>query len=463
MRTSPVIAPRIVLPVMCVLAVLLYAPSLPLHFCSDDFYALYKLGVRGDLRIGSFFRPLPDLSLYLTWKLAGPATWAYRIVNVLLLGINAWLVHRLVRSVHPDRDAAPNVALLAGLLFLVYPFHSEPQFWIIARNTALAATFTLAALVIALSEASLVRRAIGVAIGGTLGGLCYESALLLPLLLAAMWPFFRNGQREGWALLVAIAGGVVILNVLARNLITGHVANAYGASFFTLPWSAYPARSVKAAMRLFLPPLDNESQQTWRAAALFVVLVLIVIAVRRRCQRSTDRTTLLVFLLLTVIALIIAAVGGVSTRTSESDRFLYLPAAFLTPLVAMVLHRLLRGRALIGAVASIVALCLVGVYDGHRRWATASEIVERTIANTPEQPAVGRLLVHHFPGDHQGAFIFRHGFQEALIIAGRNADRIVPLADGPAPVGARIPTLEGDTVVVLATDMWHDVRSALRP
>jgi protein O-mannosyl-transferase len=464
MITRPLIAPRLVLPAACVLALLLYAPALPLTFFSDDFSVLHRIGERGDLGTGSFFRPLPDLSLYFNWLLAGPRPWAFRLINVLLLGINAWLVYHLAQRLDKDQVLGRGMALLAALLFLVFPFHSEPQFWIIARSTALATTFTLGALVFALGSGPVTQRAFGVAVCAALGVLCYESALLLPVMLAALWPCFRGKDARALALFVLITTGIVALDLLARSWFTGHVANAYGASFFAWPWQEYPVRLAKAAARLVLPPLDDEGQQLWRAAAAAVGMVVLGLVVLRRTRGATPvRSILVVLVLLTLVALGIAVVGGVSTRTSESDRFLYLPSAFFLVLVACVVRLLLRGATLMMAVAACVVLCCIGIYTTHRNWRSASGIIERLITTTPDAPVPGRLLVHHLPGDHRGAFIFRHGFQEALDLAGRDAARIVAVADGPDPIGATVQTLEGDTVAVEPADRWFDARDALRP
>ncbi|MFN3876392.1 MAG: hypothetical protein ACK4L7_10830, partial [Flavobacteriales bacterium] len=137
-------------------------------FFSDDFEVLWRL------RTGegsSFFRPLADLSIRINLWLTGPEPRAFRVVNVALLGVNGWLVHRLARRVCGDA-----AALLAALLFIVYPFHLEPQAWIIGRGIALASAFTLGALVVATGDAPAAARTSVVALLVLLGALCYESA-----------------------------------------------------------------------------------------------------------------------------------------------------------------------------------------------------------------------------------------------------------------------------------------------
>ncbi|MFZ1694091.1 MAG: hypothetical protein WAT74_12900 [Flavobacteriales bacterium] len=37
----------------------------------------------------------------------------------------------------------------------------------------------------------------------------------------------------------------------------------------------------------------------------------------------------------------------------------------------------------------------------------------------------GKLLVVNRPGKHEGAYIFRQGFLEALMMRGRNAERVI--------------------------------------
>ncbi len=414
-----------VLLTLVALALLLYAPVLGLSFFSDDFSVIHRIGVQGDLGTGSFFRPLPDWTLYLNYLIAGPTPWAFRIVNVALLGVNAWLVYHLGRNLFND-SARWSPALIAALLFICYPFHSEPQLWIIGRSTAMATLFTLAALVTATSSTSSINKCIVVGLCGALGAMCYELALLLPLLIVPLMFAAPKGDRRTWWGLVLISSAVAGANLFLRSMLTGHVANAYGTSFFVHDIGTYFAMSAKVCSRLFLPPNEDARVQTICAAILLLLLVAIAFLVYHRTRgQAADQRSLLVLACLIGVACALGIVGGVSTRTSESDRFLYLPSAFLCLLIAFAFNDLRAWRWRTAATVTLITTWLFFLFGGQIKWILASKDIERIVAELPPTPPTGRLVVMGLPGDNQGAFMFRHGFREALLFAGRDTTRII--------------------------------------
>lgn len=446
------------LPLLVLVALGLHWRALPFSFFSDDFSVIHKLGMREDLSPGTFFRPLPDWTLWLQYRLHGPDAWAFRFVNVLMLGLNGWLATLLARKL-----MRAEAALLAGLLFVLYPFHLEPQMWIIGRSTAMATLFILLALNAAAHDASPWHKAFGVFASGFLGALCYESALLLPLLLAVWFIILRPADMRGWGAAAAASAIAVALHLLVRALVINRVANDYGSGFFNKPMSDYLGMVAKVIGRSFLPPNEDPAVQTVRFAMLFVLLAVVAIGFWRACRAEPQaRRIALLLISLFGIAAIIAIVGGVSTRTSESDRFLYLPSAFLCMLFALLKERI-RHTVLRRSV--IVLLSSASVFmlkSGQENWRIASGIIERLIAETPEPPPEGRLLVWNLPGDHNGAFIFRHGYREALEFAGRDASRVRISPEGPDAIGQFLLTESGDTLHRSGNDRWFNAGEALR-
>jgi LPXTG-motif cell wall-anchored protein len=461
MATRPFPAGAVLLALVA-LALLLHAPVLGLSFFSDDFSVLHRIGVQGDLGTGSFFRPLPDWTLYVNYLLAGPTPWAFRIVNVVLLGINGWLVYMLGRRLLPDGgNARWSTALIAAVLFVCYPFHNEPQLWIIGRSTAMATMFTLLALVVATSHASMINKCIMIGLCGALGALCYELSLLLPLLLAALALAAPKSERRTWVAMVLITSAVASSNLFLRSLFTGHVANEYGASFFSNSITSYLGVATKVFGRLFLPPNPNTGVQTLLIAALALALAVIAYFLLRRTKNDpANRNLLLALAVMIVVACGIGIIGGVSTRTSESDRFLYLPSAFLCLLLAFTVSALGKGKARISAIGVLTMLSLVAMRRNHVNWIEASRTIERIVEATPEPPANARLLVHGLPGDAQGAFIFRHGYREALEFNGRDASHIRVVPEGPNSIWEFLRTETGDTLHRNGNDRWFDASKA---
>jgi hypothetical protein len=408
-------------------ALILHLPVLGLSFLSDDLTILYRIGERNDLGTGSFFRPLPDWTHWLTYRIVGPTPWVFRTVNVLLLGFNAWLMMLLARRM-AERTLLPEGpvwAVLAGILYVLYPFHLEPQVWIVGRSTAMASSFVLLAMWTALGTAPVWQRSVQVALWTFLGALCYEHALLIPGMLLIVWLVLEPRHPREWLPMIISASLVVGLNLALRSWASGAVANTYGSAFFQRNGSDYLGGAMKVAGRLFLPPEPDARGQTLRMGLLAVLLIALGFLWWRRSRKGPVHGHLLgALLMMTALASVIAVVGGVSTRTSESDRFLYLPSAFLCLAIALLLVTMTTGRIRTLLTIALVVLEGIGLWSGQGHWRTASATLERIVEQTPDAASGKRVFVMGLPGDHRGAYILRHGYLEALLFAGRDTTGI---------------------------------------
>lgn len=405
-----------------------FIPALPLTFFADDFLAVWRIGVLGDMHQASFFRPLSEFTIWVNHCVAGTAPMGYRAFNMMIHAVNGLLVYLLIRRI-PGLRERPNgtgMALVAALLFLVYPFHNESIVWIVGRGASLATCFTLAALVTLNGGMAERNKLIIVTLCCLLGTLAYESMLLFPVLILPMLLRGCKDQRPFRNRLSVALIGTVILHFIARWAFTGQVANAYGSAFFDRPWSTYPMNAAKVLGRLFLPPVVDDDTQLLRFALLLTLLALAAFLLWRRCAQDRDlRTSIADLLWMLGVACLVGIVAGVSTHTSESDRFLYMPSAFLCLLIAAALFTLLHGALRWAMIALLVIGSFVLLQRNTANWVAASATTERIIASLPQPPAQGRLFVTGLPEEYNGAFLFRHGFYEALLLVGRDTARIV--------------------------------------
>lgn len=411
-----------------VVSVTLFFPALPLSFFADDFLVVWRIGVLGDMHQASFFRPLSEFTIWINHMVAVASPMGYRAFNVLVHALNGLLVYLLMQRI-PGLRERPNVtgmATVAALLFLVYPFHNESIIWIVGRGTSLALFFTLAALVALNSGMGERRKLVLVALFFSIGALAYESMLLFPLIILTVLLRGCEDQRPFRKRLATVLVAALILHVMARWVFTGQVANAYGSAFFDRTWTTYPLNAAKVLGRLFLPPSHDERMQGVRFGLLLVLLgVAALLFWRRTKQDASLRTTAVDMGWMLGIACLIGIVAGVSTRTSESDRFLYMPSAFLCMLIAIALFSLLHGVARWVTLALLVIGSFILVQRNTANWETASTTIQRVIGDLPAPPDEGRLFVGGLPEELNGAFIFRHGFHESLLLAGRDTASIV--------------------------------------
>ncbi len=447
------------LPVLLVVSFAAYARVIDLSFFSDDFSVIHRLVASDTVGQGSFFRPLSEWSLIANHRLTGPSALGFRVVNVALLGLNAWLIHLLVLrllAAHPARHAAGTIA---ALLFVLYPFHLEPQLWIIGRGASLATLFVLLALLVATGPGRPWSIAASTFTLASLGMLCYETALLLPLLLLPLLPIAAD--RRGTRAAVFASAAAMLVNMLLRVVLTGTFANTYGTDMLGHGFAGLIANVPKVLGRLVLPPSDKPGLMLGLFAVVTASLIALGVLLRRRMREEVRTKRVIRTLLpLLLVSCTIGFVGGVSTRTSESDRFLYLPSAFLCMLAGIIMATVLAPRWRIVGTAVLAMLCSAALRIGQGPWREASLTIDRIVHATPEPPPNGRLLVWNLPGEHQGAFIFRHGYREALQFAGKDASRIRISPEGPEAIWEFLRSENGDTLHRNDNDRWFDAGRA---
>ncbi len=436
---------------------LLYRPILELSLLSDDHSAIWWSGVQGEPWRHGFFRPLPDLLLHLSCLVHGPSPTFLRAFNILLHGFNAYLVLTLLH-----RSSAGRIPLAASFsaaaVFLFYPHHLESTIWIVGRESALGTAFVLLALNTLLSGPPTKARVLKIMVFFAAGLLCYESALLLPVLVI---PFVLLVQRQwltGTSMLAFGFLSVLAGYVLLRLWVLDGTGGAYFHSLLTEGGRDVLAHVPKVLARSIIPPHDDASVQSIRSFLVALIAVSgIILFIRRTRSDPFSRALGAAFFFALLLALVPAIIGGVSTRTTESGRFLHLPAAFLCSLVAVMLYRSLNGLALAVALLSLLAVEFMVLHQAQRNWIIASEITERILDQLPVATGNGSVYVVGLPGEEEGAYIFRNGFHDALRSTGVDPERFIAVS----PMLRDSLRTAPDTLVPMVTadriSLWPDV------
>lgn len=429
----------------------LYWPTLHWTPFSDDHSALWKAGVHGIPWRNGFFRPLSDLTFRVGFLLWGTAVEGHRAYNVVIHGTNAFLLFLFL-----VRWMGPRTAILSASLFLLYPFHQESIVWLVGRESALGTTSTLLGLMIIGSGPWNLGRAMLVLTTLFLGGLCYESALLLaPMALLIAW----SGTIPGWPpwrrLLMSLLLPTAILLVL-RWSSTGAIVGGYFQELLPANTTHALQALPKALGRLVLLPEPDHRVQLNRGAVLLLVLVVVHVFLRRSLGSLLKRQLTLLGSLV-FIACMVAFVAGVSTMTSESDRFLYLPSAFLCAVVGVLLAAIPRPAFRWPLCALILVASYGQLRQNHAHWEEASRITERCVEHLPPIPTNGALWVQGLPDSYRGAYIFRNGFPEAVDLAGGAGERIVVVPTDALAAAVRAEGLDvrGERRTWRGTDRWY--------
>jgi hypothetical protein len=377
-------------------------------FLLDDFIILGEAQARGasgllSAPLFNFYRPAGPLWLLSLQSVFGwtyPA--GYAAAAALLHVACALLVAAWARTLTADRS----LALVAGTLFLVSAWATEPYLWVSGVYDLLATIGLVCALTLAV-------RAIdqppprGVVLGAgaiacaLVAMLAKEIGVLAPVLFALTLLLTRpraDWRRAGsvacfaglslaavsyllWRehLLPGFAGGYGDLGTLVRrgSLVQGAIS--YLRALVVLPFPASPAAG-------WMNPL-------YIGAVVFggCVVPLAVRAVRTRPR--------LAILCLAAMALSVAPVLWVSLieGSSAGNRFLYFAGVWFSILLAAGLTSL-SGRLRAGLFAVLTGVALVSVAHQARIWSVAAELSRASVDQLePYRGSAAPLFVDNLP------------------------------------------------------------------
>ena len=246
---------------------LLYWPALFTGLFADDF-VLVEAARAGQFTVWTeLFRP----SIFVLWRsllaIAPAPAVALHAANIVLHGVNAFLVSRLGAAVGLSRG----VALCAGALFLSYPAAVEAVTWPSGVQDVLMTTFVLTVLVVATTSRSQVGRLLWACAALVVALLTKETAIAAPALLL-MLGLVGEIRRPVWITAAACAA-IVAVFLLVRF------------SVLPLPKDYSPGASRYAAKELLVRPFATlivpfRAGETLRhpslglLSAAFVVLLL---------------------------------------------------------------------------------------------------------------------------------------------------------------------------------------------
>ncbi|PWT78021.1 MAG: hypothetical protein C5B59_02630 [Bacteroidetes bacterium] len=420
MKTSKILKKwQFQLPQFVAASFLLFLPNINRSFASDDFRVLKRIAIDKIIWIKGFFRPVSDFTLHLNYLLGGFNPAGYYLFNILIHGINSFLLFRFCLSLKfSENDSRQTLfAFIASLLFLTYPFHTEGIVWILGRGASMATTFGLSALLIVMSDWPEKRKILLTSICYFLGLATYESIILLPIIILVL--LYRQGMTRRKLVIWTVSMiATLVIHLLIRVEIAGSIAGSYGESFLHIRPLHYIGNFFKVTGRLFLPPV----YQSRSFVLLFIPLILLLSLLFFLFIRGNKKNPLLVtYFSKLIIALSIASIVpilfSVSTKTSESDRFLYFPSCFLCCSISFLIINLFVTR--LGLFLSIVPLTLYNVFfleKSNLNWMKASSITKDILASIQSQDSSKNIFFINLPGDLEGAFIFRLGLKDALLI-----------------------------------------------
>jgi tetratricopeptide (TPR) repeat protein len=436
-------ASRVQLLTVLLLPLLLYANTLRHDFALDDIIVyrdnrFVQQGIGGIPEIltsdafagyttresalsGGRYRPLSMLTFaleYQLWKLRPSLS---HLVNILLYAANCLLVYVVLTRLLPNS----RLPLLASLLFVAHPTHTEVVANIKGRDEVLCFIFVLLSVL-----AILDKRHVLAGLAFSLAMFAKESAItflaVIPVVLCWQGESLRCALKRTSPCLIA-----TLIFILVRTSVVGFLGDRGSTNLLLDPFALSTtgerlATSVWALGRylwllLFPHPLSCDYSHAhfgirkWADFAVLASLVLhlagayfAVCGVRSR--RGYGVLLLCYFATMSIVANIVFPVG-----TILADRFVYMPSlAFCIALAALVVQR--------GKPGLIVLAVILLPYCGktvHRNlaWKDNWTLVNADIKSCPNSARLHAML---------GEQSWERGLKEQALVEFERALQIYP-------------------------------------
>ncbi len=321
-----------------------------------------------------YYRPVTTVTYMLQYALSDGWSGPYHVVNALLYATTAGLLALTCAALGFPSGAA----LLAGLLFAVYPAHHENVNFISGRTDLLVGLFLLLALQVAHRDrregGSKALRMGLLLLWTALAAFSKEIGYFVPIALLALE--FSLGWQRRSLLRVGLPLLPVAAAALARHFVLLHRVHSPTAGLYGL----VPAL-LRNSRALFWPwplSLNNRvlvepfNHPPWMLAAAWAVLVLLGFwALRQRAARLAW--------VLTWLFLLPSCLTGIA-----ANRMLYLPSLFLLPLLAFALSRVRWRPALsVTAAAGLLLSAALAYGLAARVWDNEVLLFERLVQDCP--------------------------------------------------------------------------------
>lgn len=398
-------------------------------FFNDDFLWLrdahHAMNVSNlwSYRVIDFFRPLVNLSFYVSERFFPGDILFYHWFNIILHFLNCVMVYLLVAALLRSRM----LAVVTAVLFAVTSVHDSAVFWVSARTTLLSTCFLLGsflalagrrrfgtgaaillyALALTAKETAIVGFPLALLIyltaydrhgnrlvrGGTVASFAVISAAYFVVRLLVMGQLFQNNWHPGTHVL--------------RNLAGGFLYQLY-------PW---PVFSFVFRSADHFP--DPQNLLWLEAVALPVLLLLLWLAMR---------TKMTVHMLLATGWSLIALLPSsfftyrfFSAASMTQNRYYYLSSVGSVLIIAILLAMVWRSRSKARQTAAgllVIILCagyMMRVDLLEKRWDAFTQNYQRVISIVIDEvhnaPAVSAIAIEDAPMEFkylEGALAYLH-------------------------------------------------------
>jgi protein O-mannosyl-transferase len=394
---------------------------LPVFFSNDEFGNLPLIS-EGQLIVSSLPRPIANGSVYMDIFIWSMNPVGFYLTNALLHVTNAFLVYFFYTSLIKNRDSniSPKLfGISAAILFLFYSNNSETIFWISARVSSLACLFILLCLIFFIRRKKSVYF-LPFSLLAFIGALLtYETSWIIPVAIPLLW-FFETSKQSLKSFLLVFASylAIFILYLIWRQSLAGEIVNGYvGASFLHGNLPNLVKNFARLFTRVFQPPMHSTKNYVVVAVLLSLALFILFLKNRRQILLFVPGNKVLCLLGLCCLSLIPAASIGISTHTSEGERFIYLANAFFAMLfVELLLSTRMKTPFKVAILIVFAGLHFTMLWHNAGNYKSANKMTRQIISEiknlAPKE--FDTIYTINQPDNLNGAVMLRKGFEHAI-------------------------------------------------
>lgn len=407
----------LILSIFAVANLLLYWPG-NLYFLNDDFVHI-PLTDDGVLFQQRSVRPIHELLVRFDLWLWHKQAFGFHITALLLHAIVCMQLYYLTKAVVLKYFSANNVtaqktALLTVILFLLYPQNTESLTWILGRTPTLSAIFFLVMVQLFLKNNKTLLTYIFAFVCFLLTLFTYEQSILFPIVFILVAFAAKDKiQKQQKLVFAAITMLAAVIYIVVRKLITTEVIGKYeGENFNGFNLQNLLGNALRLVYRLFL----NPSSIHYFIVGTVVVSVIFLIVLWLHKKELSNKKWMLWIVSMGVLLLPVVSLG-ITVRSFESGRYLYLPAIFLCTGLGIYIQQKLSIKWQILPLIVLFLYWGVGKYQASVQFKDASayaQKVQKEVAQHFMQMPNSQLVIDTLHITIHRLPVYRMGFKQGV-------------------------------------------------
>ncbi len=343
----------------------------------------------------------------------------YHIVNLVFHLTNAILgtlvLNEFIKLCHNYFTGfqAKTIPVIFFILFLITPIHSEPLCYILARDGSIVTFFCLLSVLFFIKADFKKNGLVFFSLLFFLFALfTYEISWMLPVIILSIAVFKAYIKNKPVKKNIAVpalyfiffAAWFIIKVVLTDKF---QVSDYRNQDLFSISFLMLLKNNVVLFLRNFIPP--------FKSTTLFLLVsTFFIIALAAGLYKIFRQKRQLFFLCMLLIALTFfgfsaAAILGIDSHDSESERYIYFSSTFALMLLAVVLVAVIKNNSiLIAVIATIIVLYGLSFFKTINYYKEGGVFANKylTVFNN-NRPDKKTIYIINQPSQYYGALLFR--------------------------------------------------------